>query len=161
MTQQLVLKETGFYLQDSSLRVGERGLRALLLRALFSQETQNFPCSPPGYKPNHAQKFPTSLSVLRLAAQTGLHPLWNMHLWVSESPSSRSSRLLQDLGYIILSFHVVVQGNMSCVTLDHGGVQGGIRLKRMTSPYVLHRSRSLQLNSPSSVPSAPNKSVLG
>ena len=103
MTQQLVLKETGFYLQDSSLRVGERGLRALLLRALFSQETQNFPCSPPGYKPNHAQKFPTSLSVLRLATQTGLHPLWNMHLWVSESPSSRSSSLLQELGCAVLS----------------------------------------------------------
>ena len=32
---------------------------------------------------NHAQKFPISLSVLRLVAQTGLHPLWKALLWIS------------------------------------------------------------------------------
>ena len=48
--------------------------------------------------------------------QTGLHSLWKVHLWVSESPSSCSSSLLQDLGYVVLSLHVVVQGNVSRYT---------------------------------------------
>ena len=34
---------------------------------------------------NHAQKSPTSLSVLKLAAQTDLHLPWNRLLWVSVS----------------------------------------------------------------------------
>ena len=34
--------------------------------------------------------------------------------------SSGSISLLQDLGYIVLSLHVVVQENMCRVTLDHG-----------------------------------------
>ena len=74
---------------------------------------------------NHAQKFPSSFSVLKLAAQTVLHPLWKVHLWVSESPSSHSSCLLQGLGCTVLSLHSVVQGNMCRVTLGHGAVQGG------------------------------------
>ena len=111
---------------------------------------------------NHAQKFPISLSVLKPAAQTCLHPLWNVLLWVSESPSSQSSSLLQDLGCTVLSLHVVVQVNMRCVTLGHGGAQGGTCPKRLASPYVLQR-RSLQLNIPShsSGPGISHEFVLG
>ena len=85
---------------------------------------------------NHAPKFPISLSVLNPAVQTDPHPLWNVHLWVSESPSSHSSSLLQGLGCAVLSLHAVVQENMCCVTLGHGGVQGGTRPKRVTSPSL-------------------------
>ena len=96
--------------------------------------------------PNHAQKFPKSLSVLKLAVQIGLHPLWKVHLWVSESPSSRTSSVLQDLLYVVLGLHVVVQGNMCYVTLGHSRVHGGTCPKRVTSLYVLQRSRSLKLS---------------
>ena len=50
-----------------------------------------------------------SLSVHQPFLQTDLHPPWNVLLWVSESPSSGSSSLLQDLGCAVLSLHVVVQ----------------------------------------------------
>ena len=56
--------------------------------------------------------------------QTVLHPHWKVHLSVSESPSPHSSPLLQDLGYVVLSLHELVQESMCHVTLDHGGVQG-------------------------------------
>ena len=102
---------------------------------------ESTPASHQVISQNHAQKFLISLSVLKMATQTVLHPLWKVHLWVSESPSC-SSFFLQDLGYIILSFHIVVQESMCYVTLDHGGVQGGTRPKRVVSPYVLQRSRS-------------------
>ena len=104
---------------------------------------------------NHAQKFPMSFSFHQPVTETDFHPLWNVHFWVSESPSSRSSSLLQDLGCTILSLHVLVQENMCCVTLGHGGVQRGTCPKRVASPYVLQRSRSVQLCTPghSSAPS--------
>ena len=75
--------------------------------------------------------------------QTDFHPFWTVQWWVSESPSSHCSSLLQDLGCIILSLHVVVQENMCCVPLDHGRVQRGTRPKSVASLYVLQRSRSL------------------
>ena len=37
-----------------------------------------------------------------------------------------------------------VQGNMCHVTLDHGDIQGGTCPRRVTSPYMLQSSRSLQ-----------------
>ncbi|KAF6084291.1 hypothetical protein HJG60_008568 [Phyllostomus discolor] len=49
---------------------------------------------------------------------TDLHPLQNVHLWASESPSSRSGSLLQDLGCAVLSLHVVAQETMCRVTLS-------------------------------------------
>ena len=49
------------------------------------------------------QKLPISLS------QTVPQSLWKVHLWVSQSPSSHRSSLLQDLGYVVLSLHVTVQ----------------------------------------------------
>ena len=99
---------------------------------------------------NHVQKFPLSLSVLKSARQADLHRLWNVHLWVSESPSSCSSSLLQDLGYAVLSLHVMVQENMCCATLNlfwqlsegKSVVQGGTRPKRVSSPYIPKRSKS-------------------
>ena len=59
-----------------------------------------------------------------------------------------SSSLLQDLGCIVPSLHVVVQGNMYHITLNNGGVQGGTCPKRMASLFVLQRSRSLKLSIP-------------
>ena len=94
--------------------MGGGALGSLLLRALLFHETQHFPCSPPGYKQNHVQKFPISSFFLKPAVQTGLHPIWNVLLWVSESPSSHSSTLLQDLGCAVLSLHVVL--HMPCYT---------------------------------------------
>ena len=41
---------------------------------------------------------------------THLHPLWNVHLWVSESPSSCNNSLFQDLGCAAFSFCIAVQG---------------------------------------------------
>ena len=70
-------------------------------------------------------------------------------MWVSESSSSHSSSLLQDLGYVVLSLHVMVQGKVYCVILGHVGVQGSTCPKRVASPYILQRSRSLQLIIPS------------
>ena len=72
---------------------------------------------------NHSQKFPISLSVLKPVLQTDPHSLWNVLSCVSELPSSCSSCLLQDLGYAVLSLHVVVQESICCVTLDHGGLE--------------------------------------
>ena len=112
---------------------------------------------------SYAQKFPVSLSVLTTAVQTDPHPLQNVHSWVSESPSSHSSSLHQDLECAVLSLHLMAQGNMGHVTPGHGGVQGGTRPKRMTPLYILQRSRSLKLNIPghSSAPSISHKYVLG
>ena len=73
---------------------------------------------------NHAQSPPIRLSVLRLTVHTGLISLWNVHLWVAKSPSSLRSSVLQDLGYDVLSLHVIVQENMCHVALDHGVVHG-------------------------------------
>ena len=151
-----MLKETCLYLQDSNLG----GLRALLHRALFSHETQHFPCPPPGYKPEPCPEVPHILICSSASCQTCVHPSGRCSCGC-ELPSSRSSSLLQDQGYIVFSLTVVVQGSRCCVTLDHGGVQGGTHPKRVTSLYVLHRSRSLQLNSPSLTPSTSHKPVFG
>ena len=113
---------------------------------------------------NHAQKFLISPSVHKPAVQTGLHPLWKVLLWVSELPSSHSHSLLQDLGYVVLSLHVVVQGHMCCVTLDHGTVQGGThpkRPRRVASLYVLQRRSLHSWSQFSSAPSTSHESVLG
>ena len=67
-----------------------------------------------------------------------------MHLWFSKSPSSLSSSLLQDLGYLVLSLHVIVQENMCHVALDYGEVREGASPKRVASPHVPQRSRGLQ-----------------
>ena len=79
---------------------------------------------------NHAWKFPISLSVHQPVTQTDLHPLWNVHLWVSESPPSHSSSLLE-VGRAVLSLCVAVQETTGRVTLNHGvsdpGAQGGSR----------------------------------
>ena len=123
-------------------------LRAFLLGTLCPTRDKTSLAPQKATSQNHAQKSPISLSVHQLVTQTDLHPLWSVHWCVSESPSSRSSSLLQDLGCAVLSLHVVVQENMCCVTLDHGGVQGGTCPKRVTSPHVLQRSRSMPLSIP-------------
>ena len=143
----------------------EWGLRAPLLRTLLFQSPTRPKTSLASGKAtgqNHAQKFPMSFSFHQPVTETDFHPLWNVHFWVSESPSSRSSSLLQDLGCTILSLHVLVQENMCCVTLGHGGVQRGTCPKRVASPYVLQRSRNLQVSIPShnSAPSTPTNLCL-
>ena len=145
MTQQLVLRETGFYLQDPNLGGG----------------SWKHSCSEPSCL-STSLASPMSLSVLKSATQTDLHLLWKVHLWVPGSPSSGSSSLLQDLGYVVLSLHAVVQGNMCRVTLGHGGVQGGAGPKRVASLYVRQSSRNLQLSIPShsSAPSISHESML-
>ena len=75
---------------------------------------------------------------------------------------SQQLSLLQDLGYVALSLHVIVQETTCCVTLDHGGVQGGTCLKMsQDSPDALHRSQSLQVNSPNSAARTSHESMLG
>ena len=142
MTQQLVLKETGFYLQDSKLGWGWRGWKhSFSVPSSPMRPSISLTLHEPINK-KHAQKFPMSLSAFKLSAQTGLH-LWNVHSCVSELPFFHSSSLLQDLGYVVLSLPVIVQGSMCRVALGHGGVQGGTCLKRVSSLCVLQRSRSL------------------
>ena len=151
------------------------GNRFLLTRLQLWGDWEHFcsePSSPTRPRPsrapqratsrNHVQKFPIPLSVPQPLPQTGLPLLWKLHFCVSESPSSHSSSLLQDLGCPVLSLHSVVQGNMCRVTLGHGGVQGGTCPKRVASLYVLQRSKSLQLGIPghSSAPSISHKSML-
>ena len=80
-------------------------LRALLLRALFFHEPQNFPCFPKGYKPKPCLEL-LHILICPLTSHTDFHSFWNVHLWVSESPFFRSSSLLQDLGGALLSLHV-------------------------------------------------------
>ena len=58
--------------------------------------------------PNHAQRFPISLSVHQRVTQTDPHPLLRMHLWASEFSFSYRSSLPQDLGYAVLSLPVAV-----------------------------------------------------
>ena len=104
------------------------------------------PCSPtrPSTSPAPHQalrqkpcpEVPISLSVLKPAVQTGLHPLWKVPLWVSESPSSRRSPLLEDLGHVALGLHVRFRETGA---LLHW-IQGGTRPKRVASLYMLHRS---------------------
>ena len=67
---------------------------------------------------NHGQKFPHFLICPSVVTKTDLHPPWNVHLWVSELPSSRGSSLLQDLGYTALRLHGAVQETMCHVTLS-------------------------------------------
>ena len=158
MTQQLVLKEVGFIYKSPIL--GGWGHSCLGPCSPTRPSTSLSPHQTTSQK--HAPEFPVSLSVPKPATQTGLRPLWNVHLWVSESPSSHSSSLLQDLGYVVFSLPVVVQGSRRRVTLDHGGAQGGTRPKRVASPYVLQKSRSLHSWSGfSSDPSTSRESVLG
>ena len=145
MTQQLVLKGTGFYLQGSNLSGtgSSRSEPFSLRRPTASLAPQK------AISHNHAQKFPISSSVLKQAVQTGVHPLWKVHLWVSESPSSRSSCLLQGLGCAVPSLRAVVQGNTCSVTLGRGGVQGGTVprewLLRTSFREAVVPSRSLQV----------------
>ena len=83
---------------------------------------------------NHAQKFP--LSVLKLTVQTNLHPLWKLHWWASKSPSSCSSSLLQNLRYVVLSFHIVVQENCAMLHWIMVKSKKGTSPKKVTSLYV-------------------------
>ena len=159
-----VIKQTGVWPPGTFTydpTTGVEGNRGLLLGfqpwgaestpapALFCHETQNFSCSPKGYKPNHVQKFSIPLHVPYPVPHSDLHPLWKVHLWVSKLPSSHSSSLLQDLGCGVLSLHVVVQENMCCVTLDHDRVQAGTYPKRVASLYILQESWTLQFSIPS------------
>ena len=106
-------------------------------------------------RPKACPEVPHLLSVLKPAAQTVFHPLWKAHSWVSESPSSHSSSLLQDLGYVVLSLHAVVQEHMCRVALDHGGVQGGTHFP--SEQPVLMSFREAEV----SIPAMSHKSVLG
>ena len=66
---------------------------------------------------NQAQKFPISLPVLKLVPQTVLHPLWNVHVWVSESPSSCSNFLSFRTWAMLLSVSSSGSGNhVPCCT---------------------------------------------
>ena len=87
---------------------------------------------------NHAQKFPISLSAFKPATQMGLHPLWNVLLWVSEPPSSHSSSLPQGLGCSAFSLHAVIQKNM-CIVL-HWSWWGPGRQASQESGFFLHPS---------------------
>ena len=89
------------------------------------------PRSTKDYKPKPPLEVPPfpylSFLELKPAKQTDLHPLWNVHLWVSESPSSCDSCLFWILWHAALSLHVVVQETMCHVTLGHGVPEAGAR----------------------------------
>ena len=81
-------------------------------------QTQHWLAPQKATSHNRVQNFPISLSVHQPVTQTDLYHLWRVHLWVSESPSSRSSSLLQDLRCAVLSLHVAVQETKCSVTLS-------------------------------------------
>ena len=83
----------------------------------LSHEIQNISCSPKDQSQNRAPKFLISLPVFKPVMQTYLHPPWNAHLCVSESPSSPSNVLVQDLLRAALNFHVGVQETVCSATL--------------------------------------------
>ena len=53
----------------------------------------------------------------------------------------------------------MVQGNICCVILDRGAVQGDTHPKRVASPYILQRSRSTSSFTPDSMASGPSLSA--
>ena len=114
-------------------------LRALLFRALLSHETQNVPCSPKGYKPKPCPEVPHILTPSAGHANRSPSSLECAPVR-SESPSSRSNFLLQDLECVILSLHVVVQKNVCHVTLS--------QMQEGDFSIVFQESRSLQLSIP-------------
>ena len=109
-----------FNLRNSAISV--KGNR-FLLTGFRSWRSQEHSCSEPSspMRPraslapqkltsqNHAQKFPISLSVHQPVMLIDPHPPWNVHLWVSESPSPPCGSLLQDLGYIVFSLCVALR----------------------------------------------------
>ena len=134
-----MLKETGFYLQDSNLGGGG---------------WEHFPCYPSGYEPKTCPEVPISLSVCTAAVQTVLYPLWKGRLWVSEPPSSRSSSLPQDLGCVVLGLHVVVQE--TCAVLHSVMVESReAHIPREWLFYVLRRIKSLHFWSQFSSKASP------
>lgn len=154
MTQQSVLKEIGFYQQGSITGWGV--LRALLLRSLFSQRPSTSLALQKATSQNHVQKVPISLSVHQAVTKTAIHPLWNVHLWVSELPSSHSCSPPSGSGVHVLSLHVAVQETCAVIHCP--------RSKRVTSLYVFKESISQQLSIPdqSSAPSiSPESGWLG
>ena len=61
---------------------------------------------------------PVIAHILKLAVQTVLQPGWK----IPKSPFSCGTSL-QDLGYVVLSLHVIVQASTCCVTPDRGETQ--------------------------------------
>ena len=76
---------------------------------------------------------------LKPIAQTVLQSLWK----VPKLPSSCSSFLLQDLGYIVISLCVIVQKSTCHVTLDHGEVQERHKFQVSRQSLGLQGSRSV------------------
>lgn len=71
-----------------------------------------------------------SLSVLKAEVQTDLHPLWDLHSWVSESPPSCSKQLsLSGSGVRYSQSPRGSPGPVCRTALDHStpeaGAQGG------------------------------------
>ena len=84
----------------------------------------SFPTRPTASVAPHqaiSQKQPNSspYSYLKPAAQTVLQSLWK----VPKSPSSCSNSLLQYLGYVVISLHVIVQECVCPGALGHGEIQ--------------------------------------
>ena len=119
ITQQLMLVERSLYLPHFDLQ-GSGSTHALGL--IPRHETQHFLCNPPGYKPK-APKVPHILTLSQLHKQfsicSGL-----------ELPSSHSSSLLKDLGYIVTSLCVIVQKGMFHVLWTMVKLRKGTGLKR-------------------------------
>lgn len=77
--------------------MGGVGQGAFLLWTLPLHKTQNLPCSQKDYERKARREDPHYCSPVLLefmpAIQTGPHPLWGLHLWVSEATSSCSLSL--------------------------------------------------------------------
>ena len=110
-TQQLMLVGTGFYfnIPITGGSASTHGLGPVLPR------DPALPVLPIRLLAKIIPESP-SFSHLKPTVQIPIH-------LGSESPSSRSSSLFQDLGNGVISLHIVVQKSVCHVTLDHGETQ--------------------------------------
>ena len=114
LTQQLMWKVTGFYLQYSNLG---GALRALQLGALLSHETQLFPRSPKGHKPKANPVVPHILIL------SWLHTQFSSPSGRYQSQHPHAAALFFGIWGTLSSGCVIAQKNKCHGALHHGEIQ--------------------------------------
>ena len=89
MTEQLVLKETGFYLQGSNLR----GAKSTLAQNPPFPQDPEPPLPPKRLQAKTTLRSSPSPHLSNSWSHKQNSILWNVHLWVPESPSSQREQL--------------------------------------------------------------------